>query len=115
MTRLKDRLLLADKAYGSKPVQRELFRILGTDLKAVPKVNAADWEPWPYELKRARGYIETVFAQCVDEVKAKLNLAKRFSGINARISAKLLARTIKQFVNYHTGRPPNQTKYCWLG
>ena len=66
-------------------------------------------------MKRARGYIETVFAQCVDEVKMKLNRAKRFSGINARVSTKLLARTIKQFVNYHTGRPLNQTKYCWLG
>ncbi len=50
MTRLRDRLRLADKAYGSKPVKGKLYRALGTDLKAIPKVKAADWEPWPYEI-----------------------------------------------------------------
>ena len=105
--------MLGDKGYTSKPVQLSFADTLGVDLRAIPKDNAADYAPWPTEWKIARRYIETVFSQLCDEVRVKRNLAKRFRGINARVSTKLLTRTIKQFFNYHTGTPINQTKHCW--
>ena len=113
--RLRKRLILGDKAYGSKAVQLSFADTFEAELRAIPKDNAADWAPWPREWKRARRYVETIFSQLCDEVRVKVNRAKRYSGIDTRISTKLLVRTIKQFVNYHTGRPINQTKYCWLG
>ena len=114
VNRLRDRLILADKAYGSAEVQLQFFQTFGADLQAIPKENATDWKPWPSGWTLTRRYVETVFSQLCDEVRAKLNRAKRFAGLNTRISTKLLVRTIKQFVNHHSGRPINQTKYCWL-
>ena len=78
------------------------------------KENSKDWKPWPIDWIHGRRYIETIFSQLCDETRAKVNRAKRFAGLNTRISTKLLIRTIKQFVNHHTGRSINQTKYCWM-
>ena len=44
----------------------------------------------------------------------KHNRAKLSSGINARVSAKLIARTIMGLVNYRNGRLVNQEGFCWL-
>ena len=112
--RLHNRVILADKAYDAAALQLRLFEATGAHLKAQRRERNRNWEPWPYELKRARGYVETVFAQLCDEVNLKRNRAKRFSGFNARISAKLLTRTVEQYINFHTGHPLNQTKYCWI-
>lgn len=113
-TRLTHRRVLGDKGYISAPVQLSFADNLGVDLQAIPKDNDLKATLWPFEWRRARRYVETVFSQLCDEVRVKRNLAKRFTGINTRVSTKLLVRTVKQFLNYHTGRPINQTKHCWL-
>ena len=112
-SRLRDALLLGDKGYVSKSAQLTFFDAFGADLRAIPRANARDWKPWPPAWKRARAGIETVFSQLVDEVKIKLNRAKRYAGLRTRVATKLLVRTVKQFVNFHTGHPINQTKHCW--
>ena len=111
--RLKARLLLADKGYVGKQLRLDYATEFKGELKSVFRSNSKDWEPTnPYH-KRARRYIETVFSQLSDEVRMKVNRAKRYSGLAARVSTKLLTRTLKQWVNYHTGKSLNQTKH-WL-
>jgi len=111
--RLESRLLLADRGYLGKQLKLDYATEFKGELKAVFRSNSKDWEPTnPYH-KRARRYIETVFSQLSDEVRMKINRAKRYSGLAARVSTKLLTRTLKQWVNYHAGKSLNQTKH-WI-
>lgn len=111
--RIESRLVLADKGYVGKQLGLDFGDQFGGLLKAVSRPNAKEWEPTDPYHKRARRYIETVFSQLADDMRMKVNRAKRYSGLIARVATKLLTRTIKQWVNYQTGKPINQTKQ-WL-
>lgn len=111
--RIESRLVLADKGYVGKQLGLDFGDQFGGLLKAGCRSNAKDWEPTDPYHKRARRYIETVFSQLADEVRMKVNRAKRYSGLITWVATKLLTRTIKQWVNYQTGKPINQTKH-WL-
>ena len=111
--RFEKRLVLADKGYVGKQLGLDFGEHFGGVLRAACRDNARNWEPTNTYHKRARRYIETVFSQLCDETRLKVNRAKRYSGLAARTVTKLLTRTIKQWVNYHTGKPLNQTKH-WL-
>ena len=111
--RLRHALILGDKSYVSTSAQLTFADAFGTDLQAIPRTNATDWKPWPVDYIRARANIETVFSQLVDEVRIEHNRAKRYTGIRVRVATKLLVRSVEQFVNFHTGRPINQTKHSW--
>ena len=111
--RLDARLMIADKGYFGKQLSLDFTKEFNGILNAFCRSNSKNWEPINPLVKRARRYIETVFSQLCDEMRMKTNRAKRFSGLETRISTKLLVRTLKQWVNYHTGKPINQTKH-WL-
>jgi len=111
--RLKARLILADKGYFGKQLRLDFATEFNGELKAVCRSNSKNWEPTNPHHKRVRRYIETVFSQLGDEVRIKINRAKRYSGLAVRVTTKLLTRTLKQWVNYHTGKSLNQTKH-WL-
>lgn len=110
--RLLSRRCLADKAYDSRPHQLRLDDGLDLALSAPMRANRTDWRPYSRALARARKRVETTFSQCCDEVRMKVNRAKRFAGLEARVTTKLLARTLRQVVNYEQGRPIAQTKHA---
>ena len=60
----------------------------------------------------SRKRIETTVSRCCDEDRKKVNRAKRFAGLEARVTTKLLARTLRQLVNYKRGRPIAGTKHA---
>lgn len=111
--RYRGRHLLADRGYDARQLRLDFAEQFDATLAAIMRANHGDWAPYDPWLRRMRRYIETVFSQLCDEVAMKVNRAKRFAGLNVRVSTKLLTRTIKQWVNYQTGRPLNQTK-DWL-
>lgn len=112
--RLAGRLVLADKGYVGDQLALDFARAFdGAAVDTPSRSNATAWRAQHPAFRRARRYVETVFAQACDEVRMKVNRAKRYSGLRARVVTKLLTRTIKQWVNYHTGKPLNQTKH-WL-
>ena len=112
--RLDGRLVIADKGYVGEQLALAFAREFpGGAVNTPSRDNAREWHAQHPGLRRARRYIETVFSQACDEVRMKVNRAKRYSGLHARVVTKLLTRTIKQWVNYHTGRPLNRTKH-WL-
>ena len=110
--RLVSRRCLGDKAYDSRPHQLRLDDGLDVGLSAPMRANRRDYRPYPRALARARKRIETTFSQCCDEVRMKVNRAKRFAGLEARVTTKLLARTLRQLVNLQQGRPIAQTKHA---
>ena len=112
--RLQKRLLLADEAYGSGPVQLQCAEAFGTDLQAIPKKNSKAWKHWPIDWTQGRRHIDIIFTQLYDKARAKINSAKRLANLNTRISTKLLLCTIKMFITGHTGRYINQTTHCCL-
>ena len=57
------------------------------------------------------GVREEAYALAGHEVKVKFSRGKRFTGIDARVSTKLLVHTIKQLVNYYIGKPLNGTQF----
>ena len=111
--RLQARHMLADRGYDSKQLRLGFSEQFDGVLKAHYRSNNSNWEPFDPYHRRARKYIETLFSQACDEVRMKCNRAKRYSGLAARVATKLLTRTLKQWVNYHAGKPINQTKH-WL-
>lgn len=111
--RLNARHLLADRGYDSKQLRLGFSEQFEGVLKAHYRSNNSRWEPMDPYHRKARKYVETLFSQACDEVRMKINRAKRYSGLAARVSTKILTRTLKQWVNYHTGKPLNQTKH-WL-
>jgi hypothetical protein len=111
--RIEDRRVLADKGYDAGPIQQSLFAGLQLEVKAQMRKNRKDFEAYPYELKVTRKRNETCFSQLTDEFRIKRNLAKRFSGLKARVYTKLLARTLKQVLNSQTGRSISQTKHAF--
>ncbi len=111
--RLRGRHVLADRAHDGEQLRLGLARESGGALEAAYRSNDGRWEPTDPYHRRARRYIETVFSRACDEVRVKRNLAERYAGLAVRVGTKLLTRTIKQWVNYHTGKPLNRTKH-WL-
>lgn len=111
--RLTGRRLLADKGYDSDQLRLAFDEDLDMTLSAPMRENRKDWLLYPFSLNIRRKSIETTFSQLCDEMRLKLNRAKRFSGLCARVATKLLARTIKQWINYQMGRPLRQTKHCF--
>ncbi len=65
---------------------------------------------WAY--KRFRKRIETVFSQLNDHLMMLRNYAKQSCGLFARITGKIAAMTIMQYVNFVNHRPIGQIKYA---
>ena len=111
--RIAGRRILADKGYDSDQLRIDFGYELDVELSVPQRENRGDWLLYPFSLNIRRKSIETTFSQLCDELRIKLNRAKRYSGLTARVSTKLLARTIKQWINYQTGRSLRQTKHCF--
>jgi hypothetical protein len=65
------------------------------------------------DLTKARRRIETFFSQLCDQFMLKRNYAKSFTGLCARIIAKIAAFTLLQWFNKSSGKPINKIKFAW--
>jgi hypothetical protein len=104
------KLLLGDKAYRSMPLQMELFEKFEVKLKVPFRSNQHDYKRHPKKYRRKRQMVETFFAQMTDQFHVKRNYAKRYEGLQARLSSKLSAMSLLNWINFQNGRKLSQLK-----
>jgi len=105
-------VLVADKAYASKPIQTDLFTTRQIILKAPSKSHQNDKEHIPFILMKARKRIETLFSQLCDQQMLKRNYAKTTAGLSVRLLCKITSVTLLQYINYKNNKPLNHLKYA---
>lgn len=109
---ISDCELLGDKGYFSEPVQLSLFNSLKVNLKTPQKKNMKPISNWTRGNAKKRKVVETVFAQLEDQFLMKRNYAKSFTGYYTRITSKIAAHTMLQYLNLLANRPINQIKHA---
>ncbi len=70
--------------------------------------NQKNYKPFDYVFKKSRRRVETFFSQLCDQFMLKRNYAKSFTGLRARIIAKIAAFTLLQWFNKSNGKPINK-------
>lgn len=106
------KLLLGDKAYRSQPLQMDLFEKFDVKLKVPFRSNQHDYKRHPKKYRRKRQLVETFFAQMADQFSVKRNYAKSYEGLKARLSSKLSAISLLNWINYQNGRKLSQIKHA---
>ena len=106
------KLLLGDRAYRSNPLQMDLFDKHKVKLKVPFRINQHDYKKHPKKYKSKRQMVETFFAQMCDQLNLKRNYAKSYEGLVARLTSKLSAMSILQWVNNQNGRKLAQIKHA---
>ncbi|NTS40736.1 IS982 family transposase [Flavisolibacter sp. BT320] len=106
------KLLLGDKAYRSLPLQMELFEKFEVKLKVPFRINQHDYKRHPKRYRRKRQMVETFFAQMTDQFNVKRNYAKSYDGLQARLSSKLSAMSLLNWINFQNGRKLSQIKHA---
>jgi hypothetical protein len=106
------KLLLGDRAYRSNPLQMDLFEKFDVKLKVPFRINQRDYKKHPKRYKSKRQMIETFFAQICDHFNLKRNYAKSYKGLVARLTSKLSAMSILQWINHLNGRKLAQIKHA---
>ena len=91
--------LIGDKAYLSKEIQLDLFTTSNIVLEVPMRTNQKNYKPQFPEFKKVRKRIETVFSQLDGQFMLARNYAKDIDGVFTRISAKIAALTVLQFIN----------------
>lgn len=61
---------------------------------------------------KARKVIETVFSRLEDQFLMKRNYAKSFLGYHTRMTSKIAAHTMLQYLNSLADRPLNRIKHA---
>ena len=96
----RDRVIIADKGYVSKELERRL-KEQGKILLALKRKNTKD--NYPKELRqiifKIRRRIETTFSQLTCQLNTERVLAKSFYGLKTRLMGKFLAYNICQYIN----------------
>jgi len=110
--KLDNCLIIGDKGYLSKPVKEKLWKENRINLETPMRSNQKENTKLPYQLRRIRKRIETVFSQLCDQFMMQRNYAKSFPGYKTRILAKISGMTILQFINKFIRQTPiGQVKY----
>lgn len=104
--------LLGDRAYISKTLQLDLFTEYRIKLHVPFRINQHDYKKHPKKYKGKRQMIETVFAQLCDQFNLKRNYAKSFKGLLVRITSKVSAVSILNWINFMNGRKLSKIKYA---
>ncbi len=108
----KNKVLLGDRAYVSKPLQASLFEDYRVALKVPFRSNQINYKKHPRKLKSKRQMVETFFAQMCDQFQLRRNYAKSFEGLNTRLTSKLSAMSILHWINYLNKKPLAQIKHA---
>ncbi len=104
--------LIGDRAYISKILQLDLFEQYHIKLRVPFRINQYDYKKHPKKYRSKRQMIETVFAQLCDQFNLKRNYAKSFSGLLVRLSSKVSAVSILNWINFNNGRKLSQIKHA---
>lgn len=104
--------LLGDRAFISKTVQLNLFENFEVRLRVPFRSNQYAYKKYPKRLKGKRQMIETVFAQLCDQFNLKRNYAKTYKGILARLSSKISAVSILNYINFINGNKLSKLKHA---
>ena len=111
---IQNTTLLADKGYISRQMQLDLFDDSQIALKTPPRKNMPanpNWKKWMGKLRKR---VETVFSQHCDQFFIKRNYAKSFNGFFTRITSKIAAYTLLQYINHMANKPIGQVKHALL-
>lgn len=106
------KLLLGDKAYRSQGLQADLFKQFEVKLKVPFRCNQKDYKRHPKKYRRKRQMVETFFAQISDQFHIKRNYAKSYKGLQTRLSSKLSAMSLLNWINFQNGRKLSQIKHA---
>lgn len=104
--------LIADADYLSSEYQIDLFETQKVNLKTLMRSNQKEFKPYPFVFKKSRKRIETLFSQLCDQMMIKINYAKNFNGLAARMICKMTATTALQLINHRNGKPINHIKHA---
>lgn len=104
--------LLGDRAYISKGLQLNLFEQYEVKLKVPFRCNQHDYKRHPKRYRSKRQMIETFFSQLCDQMNIKRNYAKSYVGLATRLTSKLSAMSILNWINYLNGRKLSQVKHA---
>jgi len=96
---LKNCELIGDRAYISADYQANLFTQSRIKLSVPAKSNSLNQTEFSPVKKRKRKRIETLISQLNGQFALNLNLAKTMTGLITRISAKITALTMIQYLN----------------
>lgn len=109
-----DCLMLGDKGYLSADMQLDLFETAHIRLECPYRVYQKNWRPPIWAYKRFRKRIETIFSQLNDQFLMIRNYAKQPQGLFTRVTAKVAALTVLQYVNFVNHRTIGQVKYALI-
>jgi hypothetical protein len=96
---LKNCELIGDRAYISADYQADLFHSSRIKLSVPMRSNAINQTEFSPVKKRKRKRIETLISQLNGQFAMNINLAKTLQGLITRISSKITALTMIQFLN----------------
>lgn len=109
---LNNSTVIGDKGYIGRNAQLELFQSSNIKVITPLRKNQIKLTEWNGQHRKDRKRIETMFSQFCDQFQIKRNYAKKFAGYLVRITAKICAFTILQYINYLNNRPLNQVKHA---
>lgn len=107
---LQDCDLIGDRGYISKQLQVDLFQTSNIRLQVPYRCNQKDYKPTNAAFASARKRIETVYSQLDDQFILVRNYAKHMMSIFARITAKMSALTMLQYINFINNKPIGKVK-----
>ena len=106
----ENRTIIGDRGYIGAAVQLDLFEKANIKLEVPYRSNQKDWKPVFAPFAKARKRVETLFAQLCDQFMIIRNYAKQTQGLFTRITGKISALTILQYIN----KPIGQIKYALI-
>lgn len=107
---IRDCALIGDRGYISRQLAVDLFNSANIKLEVPYRCNQKDYRPTNAAFASARKRIETVYSQLDDQFLLVRNYAKQMMSIFARITAKISALTILQYLNFINNKPIGRVK-----
>lgn len=107
---IRDCELIGDRGYISRKLAVDLFENANIRLEVPYRCNQKDYRPTNAAFASARKRIETVYSQLDDQFLLVRNYAKQMMSIFARITAKISALTILQYLNFINNKPIGRVK-----
>lgn len=103
-------LLIGDKGYISRPLQKELLLYHQVDLETPLRRNMLDSRPSDFvtSLVKVRRMVETVIGQLTEQFHIAKVRARDLWHLTSRINRKILAHTMGIYLNNLLGRAPLQ-------
>ena len=106
--------IIGDRGYIGAAIQLDLFEKANIKLEVPYRSNQKDWKPVFRPFAKARKRVETLFAQLCDQFMIIRNYAEQTEGLFTRITGKISALTILQYIKKINNKPIGQIKYALI-